>query len=125
MIEAAIIAFIERLDENICALQREFGVQDLVTARKAGTLPRRGAVGRVPFLFHGKGLRFELEDDRVVDVDFCEGGLEVDWWRFQQFLAPLDKRSLVNDWFESYLLAYPAANARATTIAGRRLIWTE
>ena len=122
MIEAAMEEFVAQLRHYIDALAGDFGAGDLVAARKSGLVPRSGLVSGVPFLFHGKGLRFEL-GDRLIDVDFCEAGMEVDWWRFKQFLAPLDERSLVERWRDSYASGCAAANARATTIGGRLLVW--
>jgi hypothetical protein len=106
------------------ALCDYFGVDDPLAGRSAGRVPRRGSVAGTPFLFHGKGVRFEL-GDRLVDVDFCQHELEVDWWRFQQFLAPIEERSSVEGLRDSYVAALPEANALQTRIGGRVLVWKE
>jgi hypothetical protein len=122
VVDEAMNEFVSQLRHHVQALCDHFGVNDLLEGRSEGKVPRRGSVSGVPFFFHGKGVRFEL-DDRLVDVDFCAEGFEVDWWRFQQFLAPITKRSSVAKWRDAYISALPGVNTRRTNIGQRTLVW--
>lgn len=119
MIEAWRSGFVDDLARSVEALRQAYGVDDLVRARKARTLPKDGGVDGVVFEFHGKGVRFDL-GDRLVDVDFCTKGVEVDWFRFKYYLPEtVDVQELRT----RYLQTLEAANAESSTAAGLRVYW--
>jgi hypothetical protein len=121
MIRPALADFCNELRRCVGLLLETYSVPDLLEGRRCGRVPRTGEVGGISFYFHGRGLKFELPDDRVVDVDFCPAGVEVYWIRFRQFL-PYEQGDM-EDLRAAYLDALPAANELRQTVAGMRIFW--
>lgn len=71
-------------------LRSRFEIDDLLRARRLGTLPKDGWLDRerrVHYSFHGVGCTIESRGE-VIDFDFGPGGLVdgFDLWRLRQFL---------------------------------------
>src|SRR4051812_17056737 len=69
-LELTIFSVIEKyqlfIKRAISLLQQAYQCEDVIAARRADTIPRRGEIQGIPFFFHGIGCRMEI-DGYIVD----------------------------------------------------------
>jgi len=93
-------AYLSRVDEFIVTMRDEYGVENVLLAKRDRIIPPRGTTTRGAFRFRFHGIGCEVEGiDATFDFDFGENGTTggFDSWRLAQFAssyAPAEGQNL-------------------------------